>query len=125
MTLYRVRAHMRFTESSGLATQARDEMAKRSPVIIRPGEPPEEPPVNKVVDDGDRREYVGDLPLPDEADAADGYALLADALADSEPLPGETGPSRPSWVQRHTCHHEDPADTARGCTVDESAEGPA
>ena len=124
--LNRVRAHMRFTRNSGLATWARDNMQVRyeQAVHIRQGEPAEEAPVNEVVDDGDRQVFRCDLSLMDEAHAIDAFATLTDAnvLGQSEPHPDDDGPV-PSWVDRHQCDHDE--DDRAGCAVDERAEGPS
>ena len=109
---------MRFPTSSGMATWARDNMAVRyqQAVHIRAGEPAEEPPVNEVVDDGNRQVFRCDLPLMDEAHAIDAFATLTDAnvLGQSEAHPDEDGPV-PSWVDRHTCDHDE--DVRSGCVV--------
>ena len=122
--LHRVRAHMRFSRNSGLATWCRDNMAVRyqQAVHIRQGEPAEEPPVNEVADDGDRQVFRCDLPLMDEAHAIDAFNTLSDAnvLGQSEPHPDPDG-AAPSWVDRHQCDHQD--DVRSGCVVVDRSEG--
>ena len=124
--LDRVRAHMRFTRNSGLATWCRDNMQVRyqQAVHIRPGEAAEEAPVNEVTDDGDRQVFRCDLPLMDEAHAIDAFATLTDAnvLGQSEPHPSQDE-AVPSWVDRHQCDHED--DIRSGCVVMARSEGPS
>ena len=123
--LNRVRAHMRFTRNSGLATWCRDNMQVRydQAVHIRQGEPAEEAPVNEVVQDGSRDEFRCDLPLMDEAHAIDAVNTLSAAtvLGQSEPIPNEIDGSRPSWVERHRCDHQD--DVREGCVVIDRQEG--
>lgn len=126
MALYRLRAHMRLKKST--ANNAADNQSARHDraATIRAGTVAEEPKHLSAVDvGGGKADFVCDLPLSDETDAADGYALLADLLPDSEPVPVDGGSTRPSWVERHTCQHEDTADTVRACVVDEFAEGPS
>ena len=126
MPLHRVRAHMRFTRNSGLATWCRDQMAVRyeQAVHIREGEPAAESPVNEVTDDGDRQVFRCDLPLMDEAHAVDAVATLGDhnVLGQSEPHPDPDSP-QPSWVEHHECDHAD--DVRDGCVVVDRREGPA
>lgn len=127
MPLHRVRAHMRFTRNSGLATWCRDQMEVRyqQAVHINEGDPSEEEPVNEVEDmGGNREEFRCDLPLTDEAAATDAVATLSDptVLGQSEPLDYPEAP--PSWVEHHTCdHREDPAERT-GCGTVERNEGP-
>ena len=117
--LNRVRARVRYPASSGLATWSRDQMHVRHgmAVHIRQGEPNEEPPANEVVDLGDGTHlFRCDLPLMDEAHAADALATLtaASVFGQALPIPDETGES-PSWLERHTCDHDE--DTRTGCVV--------
>ena len=124
--LNRVRARMRFTAASGLATWCRDQMQVRygQAVHINAGEPNEEVPINEVVDDGDWQVFGCDLPLADEAAAADAVATLGDhnVLGQSEPHPTFDG-STPSWVEHHSCDHQE--DVRSGCAVVDRREGPA
>ena len=125
--LHRVRAHMRFTRNSGLATWCRDQMAVRyeQAVHIRQGEPAAEAPVNEVVQDGSRDEFRCDLSLMDEAHAIDAVSTLSAAtvLGQSEPIPNETGGSLPSWAERHQCDHDE--DARSGCVVVDRSKGPS
>lgn len=112
--LYRVRAQMRFTPASGLATWCRDQMAVRyeQSVHIRQGELDEESPVNEVID---LEYFICDLPLVDESAAEDAVATLSDpnVLGQSEPLDdGEA-----SWVDWHPCTHDE--DTRTPCSLTE------
>ena len=125
--LHRVRARVRYPASSGLAGWSRDQMAVRygQAVHIRQGEAAEEEPANRVDDLGDGTElFVCDLPLQDEAHAADAVATLGDhnVLGQSEPHPSFDGPE-PSWVEYHECDHAD--DVRDGCLVVDRREGPS
>ena len=123
--LHRIRAHMRFTVASGLATWCRDNMQVRfeQAVHVNEGLANEEPKRNEVTDHGSHEEYHCDLPLMDEAHAIDAFNTLSDAnvLGQSLAIPDEDG-ARPSWVERHTCHHEQVP--VQPCTVNALAEGP-
>lgn len=125
--LHRVRAHMRFTKGGGLATWCRDNMSVRhgQAVHVNPGTANEEPKRNEVIEVGNgKQEFVCDLPLMDSAHAQDAFNTLSAAtvLGQSEAIPDDAG-TRPSWVERHTCHHDESPPQA--CTVDDRAEGPA
>lgn len=88
-------------------------------VHIRQGEPAEEAPVNEVDTDGDPHLFRCDLPLMDEAAAADALATLSDAtVLGQSVLVGEA----PSWVEHHQCDHDE--NNRSGCTVVGREEGP-
>jgi len=120
--LHRVRARMRFTRNSGMATWCRDNMAVRyqQAVHIRQGEAAEEQPINEVVDDDDRQVFVCDLPLMNQAHAEDAVNTLAAVFPFSEPLPSQDG-AEPSWVEYHQCDHQD--DNRDGCVIVDRREG--
>ena len=124
--LHRVRAAVRFTQQSGLATWCRDNMAVRyqMAVHIRPGTQADEEPVNVVVQDGQHQVFRCDLPLMDSAHAIDALTTLSapTVLGVSEPLPSGEG-ARPSWVEYHVCDHDE--DDRSGCVVVERREGPS
>lgn len=124
--LHRVRAHMRFTRASGLATWCRDNMAVRhgQAVHIRQGEPAAEAPRNETSRDGNSDEFACDLPLMDEAHAIDAVNTLSapTVLGQSQPIPDGLGGSRASWVERHVCDHDE--DVRTGCVVADRREGP-
>lgn len=128
MALHRILAHMRYSTASGLATWCRDNMAVRfaQAVHVNPGLPNEEAPVNEVVDEGATQRFRCDLPLMNEAHAADAFNTLSTAsvIVQTLPLPGSApGETRPSWVEHHTCDHD--AGIHSGCTTVSHAEGPA
>lgn len=116
--LHRLRAHVAYTTASGLATWSRDQMAVRyeQAVHIREGEPAEEAPVNEITDVGDLQVFRCDLPLMDEAAAADALATLtSDAVfGQAQPIPGDLS-DRPSFVEHHLCDHDE--DDRSGCTI--------
>lgn len=126
MLRHRLRCHIRLgdTKATNLANNASGYFDRA--VHIREGGPAEERKRLDVVDvGGGFSDVIGDLPLSDETDASDGFTLLANALSDSGSIGNgsDVDPTRPSWVERHTCDHED--DARNGCVVDEFQEGPA
>ena len=126
--LHRVRARVRYPASSGLATWSRDQMAVRhgQAVHINEGAANEEAPANEVVDLGDDTHlFRCDLPLMDEAHAADALATLtADSVfSQALAIPDYMGGESPSWVEHHTCDHDEEHRT--GCIVVAREEHPA
>jgi len=114
--LYRLRANVRFTKSSGLATWARDQMNVRhgQAVHINEGLSNEEPKYNEILEDDtstDHEVFSCDLPLMDEAHAQDAFNTLTDASVFNETyvsaFPGEGNEDSPSWVERHNCYHDE------------------
>lgn len=97
---------MRFPTSSGMATWCRDNMAVRheQAVHINDGTEAEEPKRNEVTDDGDHQIFRCDLPLMDDAHAADAFSTINGVMGWAVPLGDEAGPS---WVEHHTCHHDE------------------
>lgn len=100
-----------------------DQMAVRfgQAVHIRPGELAEESPVNLI--EGDR--FICDLPLMDAAAATDALATLSDptVLGATVPLVSDGVETTPSWVEHHTCDHDE--NVRSGCAVIAKNEGPA
>ena len=113
MSLHRIRARIRFTNSSGLATWARDQMAVRhgQAVHINEGLENEEPKYNETFTAGpDHTGFRCDLPLMDAAHAQDAFnTLTAGSVfhpAHVSAFPGEDGPE-PSFVEYHLCKNGD------------------
>ena len=126
--LHRLRARQRHTNTSGLASWCRDQMAVRygQAVHINPDTPNEEAPVNMVADLGDGTTlFACDLPLMDEAAAVDALATLSDlnVLGQSLTIDDDMGEGSPSWVEHHLCDHDEPSRS--GCTVVGRNVGPA
>ncbi len=112
MALNRIRANVRYTKSSGMATWSRDQMSVRfdQAVVIKPGLNNEEQPRNEVVDeDVDHEIFRCDLPLQDEVAAEDAFATLTDAsVFGAYAVDFEDGDIiSPSWIEHHKCHHDE------------------
>ena len=128
MPLHRIRARIRFTNSSGLATWARDQMAVRheQAVNINEGLANEELKYNETFAAGqDHTGFRCDLPLMDAAHAQDAFNTLTAASvfhpAHVSAFDGEDGPE-PSFVERDECDH---GDTERsGCVIVDYAQLP-
>ena len=122
--LHRVRARMRFTAQSGLATWARDQMAVRylQSVTIREGDPAQEAPINEVTGEGTL--FICDLILTDEAAATDAFnTLTAPAVWDQVlQIIDEEGEVTLSNVAHHVCDHNE--DEREGCEILASKVGP-
>ena len=112
---------MRFPDGHWGPQWCHDQMAVRygQAVHIRAGEPAEEVPVNLVAGDT----FRCDLPLADEAAAQDALATLSDhnVLGVTVPMV-DLDTSTPSFVEVHTCDHDD--DVRTGCVVTDRREGP-
>ena len=105
--LHRVIARLRFTKASGMAPWAHAQMAVRHgmAVHINEGEDNAEPKYNEVIDEGSEQILRCNLPLLNEAHAADAYATLTVGSVWawlSAPHPGET-----LFVEHHTCGHDE------------------
>ena len=112
--LHRLRANLRFTAASGMAAWAQAQMAVRyaQAVHIREGEVNEELKRNEIIDEGAVQVFVCDLPLLDQAHAADAYNTLTNASVLTWLASGEPGSS---WVEHHTCRHDETPPSA--CSV--------
>ncbi len=107
MALHRIKALMRFSNASGMAQWALNNLAVRHQmaVHINVGTDAEEPAVNAVVADGPNHQiYSCDLSLMDEAHAIDAFNTLsaiipwAAAFEDS---------SVEGFIERHVCRHDE------------------
>ena len=109
MALNRIRAKVRYTKSSGMATWSRDQMGVRftQAVYVKPGLNNEEQPRNEVVeDDIDHEVFHCDLPLQDSAAANDAFATLTDASVFG-PYAMDFDDGSPSWIEHHKCRHDE------------------
>ena len=109
MALHRIRARLRFTTASGMATWCRDNMAVRhgQAVHINEGLANEELKFNEVVASGDsHQEFRCDLPLMDEAAAVDAFSTLTPQSLKDQMVPLEDEESI-AFVEHHTCGHDE------------------
>lgn len=122
MSLNRIRARIRYTKSSGMATWSRDQMNVRfdQAVYIKPGLANEEHPQNRVEEDptsADHGVFVCDLPLEDATAAEDAFATLSDASVfgyyAEDFQDGDM--TSPSWIEHHQRRHDETPQ--QPCTV--------
>lgn len=115
--LNRLRANIRFTKSSGLATWSRDQLNVRygQAVHINEGLANEELAINEILPDNtstDHEVYKCDIPLSDYANAKDAFDTITAASVFHEThvsgFPGEVeGEVTSSWVELHECDHNE------------------
>jgi hypothetical protein len=114
MALNRIRANVRYSKSSGMATWSRDQMSVRydQAVTIKPDLANEEQPQNRVEEDPtstDHEVFVCDLPLEDATAAEDAFATLSDASVfgyyAEDFQDGDM--TSPSWIEHHKCRHDE------------------
>lgn len=124
MALHRVRAHLRFTTVSGLATWCRDNMAVRytAAVSVNAEAANAEIKRNEIVSEGATQRFRCDLPLLDSSHAADAYNTLSAIIGQTQAIPASRG-TRRSWLEHHTCDHAD--STHSGCARVSFTQGPA
>ena len=91
-------------------------------VHINVGTDAEEPPINEVIEGGDHRVFECDLPLMDEAHAADAYNTLTAASVTAHAVAFPEGEG-PGFVEHHTCRHDETP--RQPCTVVNRQEVPA
>lgn len=108
--LHRLRAQIRFTKASGLATWAYNQMVLRhtQAVYINSGLANEEPKYNEVVPGTTHDVYRCDLPLMNAAHAQDAYNTLG-AASVFHPAYVSAFPDddTPSWIEYHACGHDE------------------
>ena len=115
MAINRVRARLRFTNASGLATWAKANMEVRytQAIHLNEGLANEELKKNDFIADGaSHGMYELDIPLMNEAHAIDAYNTLNAIMAWVVP---ETDGD--CFLERHTCYHDEGSPS--GCVVND------
>lgn len=119
MAINRIRARLRFANSSGMAAWCKSNMAVRLTQATHLNEnlANEELKKNEVTADGASHSiYECDLPLMNEAHAISAYDTLNSITAwvVSFANPDEEGHC---FIERHTCYHDE--EEPQGCVIDE------
>lgn len=121
MPLNRIRAKLRFTNSSGMAAWCQANMGVRhgQAVHINEGLANEESKKNEVVADGASHSiYSCDLPLMNEAHAIDAYSTLMAIMAWVQPF--ASAEDGVNFLERHTCYHDE--ETPQQCIINQRHE---